>query len=360
MAIGLVSLTACARTQFSALKYTNSPEQNSGYEVLNKDIGVIHYPPKPFLLVTRPQNKDGATNSKIIYLPDLSRPMAMRVEPGLGSSDVDFKLVNGMISSIDQSFDAQLDELLTAAGAAATGAGALVTAQSGADLKQAEIQAILSGIRGEAGLRSGGTSSLDPCEKDDVFERPADHPGFSEKNVDSIYKSAQLLVCVGLKLGVDSVQFDDVEYKLEQGSGVADVTTPDDGNKIVEIALDLLLIPRSEFQNGDTAKTLRLVGVNTSAGPISVLVGSLPTLDLPDTEPGKEVKHKYDTAIKELNDVVRQLTPPAAPVDPFELYEIRFEAGKISLVRITETRALIEDRVAGQTTDTSGAQGGDE
>jgi len=79
--------------------------------------GIPFYSPKPYLLVARTGAKDKPVDVSVIYLPDLSKPLYVRLNPGLwGSSDLSVTFSNGIMTTVGHKSDVKLPELLTAVG----------------------------------------------------------------------------------------------------------------------------------------------------------------------------------------------------------------------------------------------------
>jgi len=125
-----LSLTSCASVQF----YNDAGlTQKSGLKI---------YPPKPYLLVERSPGTDVNIKTSIVYLPDTQNPTYVKVVPGLGSSDLQLELENGMLKSYGLTTDSKIPEtisavteLLTAAGVAKNvGASAAPASVSSFDL----------------------------------------------------------------------------------------------------------------------------------------------------------------------------------------------------------------------------------
>lgn len=112
-----LNLTACSSIDF--------------YEV-NKDgteneVGFLYYPPKPYLLV---EQADKNITTKIISLPDTSRPHRVKQKGGWGTSDLSFTIKDGMIETFNAKTDSKGVETLTSIAGLGTAKAALDTAKS--------------------------------------------------------------------------------------------------------------------------------------------------------------------------------------------------------------------------------------
>lgn len=127
-----VGLAGCAQLQVYTL----------GQDGKEHAAGIPFHAAKPYLLVSRTGAKDKPVDVQLIYLPDLSRTYFARIQPGLlGSSETSLTFSNGMLTTVGQKSDAQLDELLTSFGGLET---ALATAE--------KLRAEADGLREEAGV----------------------------------------------------------------------------------------------------------------------------------------------------------------------------------------------------------------
>ncbi|HEX8325703.1 MAG TPA: hypothetical protein VF595_17495 [Tepidisphaeraceae bacterium] len=91
--------------------------------------GFLTYTPVPHLLVEK--NKEGGPVTKLISLPDTSRPMYIEHGGGYGTLDFNFTLENGMLTTFGQKTDSKIPETITgiaSLGGLATGVGSLHTA----------------------------------------------------------------------------------------------------------------------------------------------------------------------------------------------------------------------------------------
>lgn len=102
--------------------------------------GLLYYPAKPYLLVTRTGNKESPIKAEIVSLPDTERPFYAVYRPGWGSHQFNLKLANGILTEYGQITDSKGPETIGATGqlaaglgSAATGFGALWQAFQGAN-----------------------------------------------------------------------------------------------------------------------------------------------------------------------------------------------------------------------------------
>jgi len=93
-------LTSCASVKF----FTD--------EGLKNETGLRVYSPKPYLLVEYQTTKTGSVKTSIVYLPDLSDPQYIKVQPGIGSSALKLELSNGILTSYGLTTDTKIPETL--------------------------------------------------------------------------------------------------------------------------------------------------------------------------------------------------------------------------------------------------------
>jgi len=95
-------LSGCA-----GVKFYSDPE-------LTKRTGLVHYEPKPYLLVEYDAaNKDTPKSLKLIFLPDFTKPTYTKIIKGLGANEVSLALNNGILSSFGVKTDSKIPELIT-------------------------------------------------------------------------------------------------------------------------------------------------------------------------------------------------------------------------------------------------------
>jgi hypothetical protein len=121
-------LSSCSTVQF----YSDSN--------LSKKTGLKVYSAKPYLLVeyakkdAAKDNKKGKTPNEdtpgnmtsIIYLPDIGKPQYIKLKAGLGSSDLQVALTDGMVTSYGLKSDSKIPETITSIGGILTGLKALI------------------------------------------------------------------------------------------------------------------------------------------------------------------------------------------------------------------------------------------
>lgn len=112
-----LSMTACSSIDFYEVN-------KDGTE---KEVGFLYYPPKPYLLV---EQVDKNITTKIISLPDTSRPHRVKQNGGWGTSDLSFTIKDGMIETFNAKTDSKGVETLTSIAGLGTAKAALDTAKS--------------------------------------------------------------------------------------------------------------------------------------------------------------------------------------------------------------------------------------
>ncbi len=80
---------------------------------LKVETGIEFYGPKPYLLVERNPAKGVSIKTTIIYLPDLKNPKFAKIKPGIGSTDLQLDLKNGIINSYGITADTKVPETIT-------------------------------------------------------------------------------------------------------------------------------------------------------------------------------------------------------------------------------------------------------
>ena len=101
IATGFVMLlTSCATVKF----YQDSNLKN--------ETGLKVYAPKPYLLVEYQGTKTVSLKTSIVYLPDLSDPQYIRINPGIGSAALKLELNNGVLTSYGLTTDSKIPDLL--------------------------------------------------------------------------------------------------------------------------------------------------------------------------------------------------------------------------------------------------------
>lgn len=103
------------------------------------DSGFLYYPPKPYLLI---EQSEKGISTKLISLPDLSRPHRLKHNEGLGSAEMGFEIDNGMIRSFNSKSDSKGPETITALTGIGTAKAALITAEAAMATATRELQPI--------------------------------------------------------------------------------------------------------------------------------------------------------------------------------------------------------------------------
>lgn len=156
--------------------------------------GILYYPPKPYLLVSRTGAKDKPVEVQVVYLPDLANPRYAVMRSGYGSSKLTLAFSNGVLVSAGQETDPKITEAITAlanipgalANAAKTRAETAAIRKEGSDLPKAakafrtvaqDIRNVQADPRAKRALLPSQADVLKrlPQELDDVatvLERP--------------------------------------------------------------------------------------------------------------------------------------------------------------------------------------------
>lgn len=81
---------------------------------LKKETGLRYYTLKPYLLVEYMAEKDNTVKSTVVYLPDLASPQYMKLQPGIGSSELKMSFKNSALETYGVATDSQLPKALEA------------------------------------------------------------------------------------------------------------------------------------------------------------------------------------------------------------------------------------------------------
>lgn len=109
--IVLCMLNACAGVSF----YRD--------EALTQETGIKFYTAKPYLLICRTDAKDKPVEIAVVNLPDLENPLYAKVKEGIGNSNMEFSLNNGMLASYGQTIETGMPEMTQALSGLLTGMG---------------------------------------------------------------------------------------------------------------------------------------------------------------------------------------------------------------------------------------------
>lgn len=94
---------------------------------ITEDSGFLYYPPKPYLLI---EQGEKSVSTKLISLPDLSRPHRIKHKNGFGTAEMGFEIDNGMIKTFNSKSDSKGPETITALTGIGTSKAALITAEA--------------------------------------------------------------------------------------------------------------------------------------------------------------------------------------------------------------------------------------
>lgn len=251
---------------------------------LKKETGIKVYEPKPYFLVERKTTKDLALKTSIIYLPDYENPTYIKPIKGIGSSDLQLSLNNGMINGYGISSDTKIPETITAL----TGA---IGSASSAYKTYAEALGILDEISKsniENNEKSGTSESMKKAEPL-IKGVLADLDNVKDSNLMStnqkiVFKSALSLV----------------------NSTLTVISNYDPGD-----------IPSVVFDLEKAIKVLR-----------SIKIGN-------DTDNQKEFNSKLSQNISEIEKGINLMIPKTkSSPSSFQLYQIIMSNGKTTLKRI--------------------------
>jgi hypothetical protein len=141
--IATMTLAGCARVAFYSVDTdANGKQPNVSKFTEETETGVKYYNPKPYLLVARTGAKDKPVEISVIYLPDLAHPNYAKGWTGLGTTNLQLSLTNGVITSVGQQVDSKIPEFITSLASLGTAIGGLVPKPAGAVAVTASPQQI--------------------------------------------------------------------------------------------------------------------------------------------------------------------------------------------------------------------------
>ncbi|TDN87057.1 hypothetical protein DET49_11411 [Salegentibacter sp. 24] len=130
----IIGLCVFLNTGCSSVQYTNPSGE--------KTAGILTYPPKPYILVERGYTEtegDSETSVKgeikvsLISLPDTEKPLYLKQKSGLGSTELNLTLENGMIKTYGSKADTKIPETITSVAGLISSISGIGTPQSEAD-----------------------------------------------------------------------------------------------------------------------------------------------------------------------------------------------------------------------------------
>lgn len=336
----------CANTTFHQVSI--DAEDGQTIQTGSENTGLIYYPPKQFVLVTRPLNKDGATTTKVISLPDKSKPMSMKFHPGFGSATVGVTLSNGMVTSFNQTVDTQLDELLANLTTPLTGLATADATKATAGLTKAQEDQIRAQISRDAaaaeaaeeGGQESGVSPPDPCsgDSDDWLDfLGAINRRLSNDQASRLWRSMNALACAS----IEARSMDLLETANSLGQSV----------EIIR-----LVATRDYLENSQAVLPLLALGKDPVAEPLRLSAKSFKEVKFePEANETNLLAVKVREAANTVLSVANELDPPKptkkSPA-PFELFEIVMsDGGSVSLRKVEQAAeelfphpiAIIED-----------------
>ncbi|MDH5573564.1 MAG: hypothetical protein OEY89_17500 [Gammaproteobacteria bacterium] len=126
LGIGLMLLAGCSSVKFYDSLVSDSDES-----------GFLYYPPKPYVLI---EQGEKTVTTKLISIPDLSRPHRVKHSVGFGAVEMGFEIENGMIKSFNSKSDSKGPEAITALAGIGTAKAALITAEAEMATATKELQ----------------------------------------------------------------------------------------------------------------------------------------------------------------------------------------------------------------------------
>lgn len=129
-AIAIPLVTGCSGVNF--FDTNDSTTEPSGF---------LYYPPKPYILI---EQGEKAITTRLISIPDLSRPHRVKQRAGFGTSELGFDVENGMIVKFNSKNDSKASEGLTALAGLGTAKAAILTAEAAKATAAQELQPSVS------------------------------------------------------------------------------------------------------------------------------------------------------------------------------------------------------------------------
>ncbi|WP_291198168.1 hypothetical protein [Hyphomonas sp.] len=316
--MALACLAGCAHTTFHELQDNTAGDGTRSYTLTKEDSGLVYYVPVPHLLVTRPQNKDGATTSQIIMLPDLDRPMSMKFHPGLGSAEMGVTLSNGMIASFNQKTDSKIPETLANLAAPFTGLATADATRATASLtsaQEAEIRARIEGL--VPAVDPNEMIEPDPCRR--PYLVPADlNSGVSGDQAAILIDAASRIACIANKLetaGGEAQMYDRIRRASEQ---IQFMVSAESESPVNQIAL------------------LVILGKDPVADPLRAIVKPFEDPPIPTEGEFGALRQLLVFAVKDVQAVADTIDPPQPVEKPkaFELYRIDTKGVETKLIPV--------------------------
>lgn len=318
--IAFSGLSACAGTTF------HDPACSD--KKCKKDIGLHYYPPVPHLLVTRPQNKEGATTTSIIYIPDTNNPMSMKFRPGFGKGVMAVSLSNGMVTSFNQETDPKVAELLGSITAPITGLATADATRASGELTRAQAADLLKTAAAStptvAAFQYYKDNQHDPlmdinvenwrCRNPQGIDHP--NPYLNGNQIATIQKAAGKLACAADRL-----------------------RTLNDGDQADEFMLlvdGLDGLSTASFASTDEARLVRLVHRGSlEASVIKAVIAPYKSYTPGNGDAQQTIAGFVNEALTLLSQVADELSPPqsSVPNDPFELYRIEIPGGYLTRIK---------------------------
>ena len=126
MAYSLIFLSGCSSVNFYDTSVSSSDKS-----------GFLYYPPKPYILI---EQGEKSITTRLISIPDLSRPHRVKHSEGFGTAEMGFEIDNGMIKTFNSKSDSKGPEAITALAGIGTAKAALITAEAAMATATKELQ----------------------------------------------------------------------------------------------------------------------------------------------------------------------------------------------------------------------------
>lgn len=323
-------LAGCARTTFHIMDYDTDGHLKADKH-RTENVGLVYYEAVPHLLVTRPLNKDGATTTRIVYLPDRAHPMSMKFHSGWGSSRMGVTLANGMLVSFNQNIDSKIPELLGSLTAPVTGLATAAASTAAAGLSDAEAEKIRAeiGTPGDGAEAAGTTTGFqvytpDDCPPTSSSLLPIDEPSedLSRNQVVLLSQAAYQFGCLAIDTELE--RLGDWSEQARRAAMQIQFVASQDYSTILNMIPALRTLPGDPLANS----------LRATVAEFKKFAG--------DGEPAKALADRIKTARALVEKVADEIDPPkSTKPPPAELYRIKFGAdGKTYLEAVTDKATI--------------------
>ena len=114
--VAMTLVTGCSEVNFYDTSVSSSDRS-----------GVLHYPPKPYILI---EQGEKAISTRLISIPDLSRPHRVKQSQGFGTSELGIDVDNRIITRFNSRNDSKASEGLAALTGLGSAKASIMTAEA--------------------------------------------------------------------------------------------------------------------------------------------------------------------------------------------------------------------------------------